>query len=89
MTTEYILSFTRQALTTAMMVAAPLLLTGLVVGLIVSVFQAVTQIHEASLAFIPKILAMAIAAYLTAGWMIETLLDFTRHTFALMPGGGG
>jgi flagellar biosynthesis protein FliQ len=84
-TPEFAIGFTRQGLETALLVSAPLLATGLVVGLLVSLFQALTQIHEASLAFIPKLLAMAVAAYLSAGWMIEMLLDFTRHALGLMP----
>lgn len=89
MTPAFAVEYARSALQVAMLVSAPVLTAGLVVGLVVSIFQAVTQIHEASLAFIPKIVAMAIAAYLSAGWMIETLLDFTRHSFSLLPQMGG
>lgn len=89
MTPEFTLSFTRQALLTAMQVATPMLAAGLVVGLAVSLFQAVTQIHEISLTFIPKIAAIAVAAYLTAGWMMGELMSFTRQAFALLPGLGG
>lgn len=89
MTPEFTLSFTRQALMTAVQVAAPMLAAGLVVGLLVSLFQAVTQIHEISLTFIPKIGAMALAAYLAAGWMMDVLMQFTREAFSLIPGLGG
>lgn len=89
MTSAFAVEYARSALQVAMLVSAPVLTAGLVVGLVVSIFQAVTQIHEASLAFIPKIVAMAVAAYLSAGWMIETLLDFTRHSFSLLPQMGG
>ncbi|NMB73991.1 MAG: flagellar biosynthesis protein FliQ [Myxococcales bacterium] len=89
MTPAFAVEYARSALQVAMLVSGPVLTAGLVVGLVVSIFQAVTQIHEASLAFIPKIVAMAIAAYLSAGWMIDTLLDFTRHSFSLLPQMGG
>jgi flagellar biosynthetic protein FliQ len=89
MSPEFVLGFSRQALTTAMLIAGPILAAGLLVGLTVALFQAVTQIHEISLTFIPKIGAMAIAAYLAAGWMMEQLLAFTRHAFTLVPGMGG
>jgi|DewCreStandDraft_4_1066084.scaffolds.fasta_scaffold00303_88 flagellar biosynthetic protein FliQ len=89
MTPAFAVEYSRSALQVAMLVSAPVLTAGLVVGLVVSIFQAVTQIHEASLAFIPKIVAMAVAAYLSAGWMIDTLLDFTRHSFSLLPQMGG
>lgn len=89
MTPDFVLGFSRQALTTAMYIAGPMLAAGMVIGLVVSLFQAITQIHEISLTFIPKIVAMAIAAYLSAGWMMDTLIGFTRHAFALLPGMGG
>ena len=88
MTPEFVLGFSRQALETAMLVAAPMLTVGLVVGLVVAIFQAVTQIHEVTLTFIPKIAAMAVAAYLSGGWMIEHLMTFTKNSFSLMSGLG-
>ncbi|RME27843.1 MAG: flagellar biosynthetic protein FliQ [Deltaproteobacteria bacterium] len=89
MTPEFTLSFTRHAMVTAVEVAAPMLVAGMVVGLAVALFQAVTQIHEISLTFIPKIAAVALAAYVAAGWMMEVLMGFTKQAFALIPGLGG
>jgi flagellar biosynthetic protein FliQ len=59
------------------------LLAGLVVGLLVGIFQSVTQIHEMTLTFIPKILAVAIVMLLTLPWMLQVILDFTRQIFYL------
>jgi flagellar biosynthetic protein FliQ len=88
MTPEFVLEFTRHALTTAMLVAAPVLLSGLVVGLAVAVFQAVTQIHEVTLTFIPKIIVMSAVAFFTAGWMLEHLIDFAHKAFTHVAGMG-
>ncbi len=67
----------------------PLLLVGLVVGLIVSVFQAVTQIQEQSLSFIPKIVGVAVVIVVAGPWMLGQLLDYTEDLYALDPGAGG
>jgi flagellar biosynthesis protein FliQ len=68
-----------------LMVAAPLLATVLAVGLLVSLFQAITQIHEATLSFVPKLIA-AIAVFAIAGpWMMTTLVDFIRTTLLSIP----
>jgi len=69
-----------------LMVAAPMLLFGLIIGLIISIFQAVTQINEMTLTFVPKILAVAVALLIFLPWMINQLTDFTNHMFALIPG---
>ncbi|NLY54233.1 MAG: flagellar biosynthesis protein FliQ [Firmicutes bacterium] len=79
MTPEFIIDLGREAVMTALIVAGPLLLSGLVVGLIVSILQATTQIQEATLSFVPKILAVMLAALLTAPWMITVLSDFAAR----------
>ena len=84
MSPEFVLGFTKSALTTAMVVSGPVLTAGLTVGLTVAIFQAVTQIHEVSLTFIPKIVAMSLALFASAGWMLEHVLEFTRNAFSLM-----
>jgi|YNPNPStandDraft_1061719.scaffolds.fasta_scaffold00577_8 flagellar biosynthetic protein FliQ len=89
MTAESSLDFVKQALLVAMEVGAPLMLAALVVGLVISLLQAVTQIHEVSLTFVPKIAAVALTAYLTGSWMLEQLMKFTRQAFAWMPHLGG
>lgn len=85
MTPQMIVSIGREALTVTLMVAAPMLLFGLVIGLIISIFQAVTQINEMTLTFVPKILAVSLALLIFLPWMINMLTDFTRHMFALIP----
>lgn len=85
MTPQMVVSIGREALMLTLMVAGPLLLFGLVVGLVISIFQAVTQIQEMTLTFIPKILAIALALLVFLPWMISMLTDFTNHMFALIP----
>lgn len=76
----------RQALVVVLMIAGPLLFAGLVVGLAVGVFQAVTQIHEMTLTFIPKILAIAGVLLALLPWMIVKMTDFTVSLFNRIPG---
>ena len=78
----------REALTVTLLVAAPMLAFGLVIGLIISIFQAVTQINEMTLTFVPKILAVAAALLIFLPWIINVLTDFANHMFALIPGLG-
>ena len=75
----------RQAIMVSLLVSAPILAAGLVVGLAVSVFQAVTQIHEMTLTFIPKIVAMTLVMVLVLPWMLNQLLDYTRNLFERLP----
>lgn len=67
------------------MISGPLLLFALVIGLIISIFQAVTQIQEMTLTFVPKILAVALALLIFLPWMINMATDFARHMFELIP----
>lgn len=85
MTTQMVLTIGHDALTLLLMVAMPMLGTIMAVGLTVSVFQAVTQIHEATLAFVPKMVA-ALAVFAIAGpWMLTTLVDYLRRTLESLP----
>lgn len=75
----------QQGLTMLLMVAAPLLLTVLVVGLLVSIFQAATQINEATLSFVPKVVA-AVAVMAVAGpWMLNTLVEYLQRVLQSIP----
>lgn len=76
----------REALTVILMVSGPMLMFGLIIGLVISIFQAITQINEMTLTFVPKILAVAVALLIFLPWMINMLLDFTRHMYDLIPG---
>ncbi len=85
MTYAAALSLGREAIFIALLVCAPALLLGLVTGLVVSVFQAVTQIQEPTLAFIPKIIVVALAILLFGPFMLALLTDFTTRVFAGIP----
>ncbi len=85
MTPQYVLSLGREAITLTLLVSAPMLIFGLIVGLLISILQAVTQIHEMTLTFIPKIVAVALAMLLFLPWMINLLVDFTTRLFSTIP----
>lgn len=76
-----VLSIAQQALRTILMVSAPMLGFGLLVGLLVSVFQATTQIQEATLAFVPKIVAVFISILVFGPWILNVLIGFTQNLF--------
>lgn len=76
----------RQAIEVTLMVAAPLFITALVTGLIISVFQAATQINETTLSFVPKLVAVFVALVVAGPWMIALLTDFMRQLFRSIPG---
>ena len=85
MNAQVVLSMGQEALYTLITVAAPVLATVLGVGLLVSLFQAVTQIHEATLAFVPKLIAV-IAVFAIAGpWMLTMLVEYIRRTILSIP----
>ncbi len=84
MTQELVLSLMKNALWTGLMVAGPILVLGLITGLLIGIFQAVTQIQEMTLTFIPKILVVALVLALFLPWMLNTILDFTREIFNLI-----
>ncbi|WP_217595930.1 flagellar biosynthesis protein FliQ [Cohnella sp. GbtcB17] len=79
MSAEFVIGLAGQALFTVLKVSAPMLVIGLVVGLLVSIFQATTQIQEQTLAFIPKIVAVFVAILVFGPWMLNTMVDFTTH----------
>ena len=85
MTPESVMTIGQQALEVMIMVLAPVLLAGLATGLIVSVFQAATQINEQTLSFIPKLLAMLGAMVIAGPWMLQVLLDYMRLLFEGLP----
>jgi len=89
MTPQTVIAIAREALTVTLLVASPMLVFGLVIGLIISIFQAVTQINEMTLTIVPKIVAVAVSLLIFLPWMINLLIDFTRHMFAMIPTLGG
>jgi flagellar biosynthetic protein FliQ len=86
MTPSTVIDIGRQAVEVTLMMAAPLFLAALVTGLLVSVFQAATQINEMTLSFVPKLLAIFITLILAGPWMITLITDFTRRLFESIPG---
>jgi flagellar biosynthetic protein FliQ len=86
MTPETVMTMGRTAMEVTLMVAAPLLLVALIIGLIISIFQAATQINEATLSFIPKLVGIFIALVVAGPWMLSTMLDYMRSVFTGIPG---
>ena len=74
----------REGIGVALRLGAPVLLLSMLVGILVAIFQAVTQIHEQSLSFILKLIVVVIVLLVAGGWMLETLLEFSRYLFTLM-----
>jgi len=85
MSPELVITIGRDAIMTMLLVSAPMLVSGLIIGLIISIFQAITQIHEMTLTFIPKIAIVAVALLIFMPWMINYLLDFANNLFDLIP----
>ncbi|MBP7647581.1 MAG: flagellar biosynthesis protein FliQ [Comamonas sp.] len=85
MTPQMVLTFGREALTLLLMISLPVLLTVLAVGLVVSIFQAVTQINENTLSFVPKLVAAVLVFAVAGPWMLSTVVDFIRRTIENIP----
>jgi flagellar biosynthesis protein FliQ len=85
MTPEIVMSIGRQAIEMTLVLAGPLLLAALVIGLIISVFQAATQINEQTLSFIPKLVGMFIVLMLAGPWMLQMMVDYIRRLFESIP----
>ena len=83
--TALVVDLGRQALWMTMLISAPILGIGLLVGLTVGIFQAATSINEQTLSVIPKLVAMAVTMALAGGWMINTMVDYTRVLFGRIP----
>jgi flagellar biosynthesis protein FliQ len=85
MDNDFVVEVVGQALKVALMLSAPMLLGALVVGVLVSIFQAVTQINEQTLSFIPKILVIIAALVIFSPWMMETMVSYTRDLITSIP----
>jgi flagellar biosynthetic protein FliQ len=86
MTPESVMTMGRTAMEVTLMVSAPLLLVALIIGLIISIFQAATQINEATLSFIPKLVGVFVALVVAGPWMLSVMLDYMRQVFTGIPG---
>jgi len=85
MTPETVMDLTHSTLIVTCMLAAPLLLIALVVGLVIGMLQAATQINEQTLSFIPKLLFIVLALFAVGPWMLKTLVDFTHDLYTNIP----
>jgi flagellar biosynthetic protein FliQ len=83
-TEQMVLDLGRQALVTTLMVAGPMLAAALLIGLLVSVFQAVTQINEMTMTFVPKIVGILLVGLVTLPWVLQVMLGFTRQVFTMI-----
>jgi len=85
MENEFAIEVVNQAIKVTLMLSAPMLIGALVVGVLVSIFQAVTQINEQTLSFIPKILVIIAALVIFSPWMMETMVTYTQDLFTSIP----
>ena len=81
---EQAIDLLREAMMMTMIIVGPILLIGMIIGLTISLIQAVTQIQEATLTFVPKIFAMGAAIVFVMPWMFQRLIEYTRHLFTTM-----
>ena len=85
MDSQQVFTFGQQSLYVMLMISAPILITVLVVGLVVSIFQAATQIHEATLSFVPKVIAVVAVLAVAGPWMLSSLVEFLQRSLQAIP----
>ncbi|MBI5429613.1 MAG: flagellar biosynthesis protein FliQ [Nitrosomonadales bacterium] len=85
MTPETVITIGQQAIEMTLMISAPMLLIALIIGLVVSIFQAATQINEMTLSFIPKLLGVFAVLIITGPWMVNTMVDYIQRLFGNIP----
>jgi flagellar biosynthesis protein FliQ len=86
MDADTVIDLSQHALYIIVMLAAPMLLSALAIGLLIGMFQAATQINEMTLSFIPKLLVLVLSIMLAGPWMLDTILNYTRGLFMSIPG---
>ena len=84
MVTTATMDIMQQAIMTAIMLAAPLLLVSMAIGLLIAIIQAATQIHEQTITFVPKLLLLALMLLIAGPWMLRTMMDFITRVFEVM-----
>lgn len=84
MSNSEIISVMQAAMVVAFKIGLPILMLSMIIGLIISIFQAATQVHEQTLTFVPKLIITAVILIILGPWMLETLKDFTEYIFSLM-----
>ena len=85
MTPELVMNIGRQAIEVTLLLSGPMLLAALVIGLIISIFQAATQLNESTLQFVPKLVAMFVVLLLAGPWMLQYLIDYIQRLFGSIP----
>jgi len=85
MTTEFIVGFGREAIEVALLLAGPMLAVGLVVGVLVSLLQALTQVQEMTLTFVPKLLSISLVIVVLMPWMAQLMIDYTTNLYTSLP----
>lgn len=85
MTPEFVTSYFMEAIRTTILLSGPMLAVGLVIGIVVSIFQAATQIHEMTLVFVPKMLGVAFALLVCFPWMMRIISEFSTNLFVNLP----
>lgn len=85
MTPDFVIGFTRQAIELTLLISLPMLGVGMVVGVLISIFQAATQIQEMTLTFVPKIIAVVLALIISFPWIMDKMLTFTRDILINFP----
>lgn len=88
MLTDQLVDVVRETLTVMLLLSTPVLVAGLAIGLVISVLQAVTQIQEQTLSFVPKIITMVLVAIITMPWLVTKLMEFSAEMFGPVPLGG-
>lgn len=84
MSENMVIGIVKDAINTGLIVAAPILAISIIVGLLISIFQATTQIQEQTLTFVPKLIAVALVGLLTGNWMLHKLVNFTENIFQII-----
>lgn len=84
MSETMLMSIIKDAITTGLEIATPILIVSIVIGLIISIFQATTQIQEQTLTFVPKLIGVAVVGLITGSWMLHTVVSFTTRIFELI-----
>ncbi len=85
MTEAYLLTLTQNSITVALLLAAPILIISLVIGVLISLIQAATQIHETTVSFVPKLVGVVAVLLLLGSWMLQQILVFTSNLFSSLP----
>ncbi|MBN2516019.1 MAG: flagellar biosynthesis protein FliQ [Deltaproteobacteria bacterium] len=85
MSIDFVMSIANEAVKVTLLLSAPMLIVGLIIGLVISIFQAVTQVQEMTLTFVPKIIGVMVALIIALPWMINVIITYTQNLFNSIP----